>query len=446
MHKNSFFNKLNLNINKQNNRGITLIALVITIIVLLILAGVSIAMLTGSNGILTQAQNAKTATENSAEQEKIEIAVSGLRNEQSVLSFEKLKEEIESQNGKVLGDSIPTTVEINNNFYRVSESGNVTKTISGGTLGTVTGTETTNTTVQDALGNQVVVPAGFKIVNTNDYVTDGIIIEDVSHKATKGSQFVWIPVGDIIKEDKTTENIKLSRYIFDNNGKETDKGDSIISTTYTESNTSTYGNATAKENIENEESGFRKSSIANKGYYIGRFEARDKNATEARNLDSTTENQAVCIANKYIYNYISQPQAAQLSRNMYNDNSFKSDLCNSYAWDTAIIFLQKFDNRINKSTPYSMQYSLYLSNYNTPSLFGTINLNSTEKDIICNIYDMASNCFEWNTETNISQKSPNVLRGGRYSYPEECTSKRNTAVSAILHKDSCFRPIIYISN
>ena len=48
---------------KEAQKGITLIALVITIIVLLILAGVSIAMLTGQNGILTQAQNAKTTNE-----------------------------------------------------------------------------------------------------------------------------------------------------------------------------------------------------------------------------------------------------------------------------------------------------------------------------------------------------------------------------------------------
>ena len=46
----------------KNNKGITLIALVITIIVLLILAGVSIAMLTGNNGILTQANTAKSDT------------------------------------------------------------------------------------------------------------------------------------------------------------------------------------------------------------------------------------------------------------------------------------------------------------------------------------------------------------------------------------------------
>ncbi len=71
MHKNSFFNKLNLNINKQ--RGITLIALVITIIVLLILAGVSIAMLTGTNGIITQAQKAKMTTELSSYKEQLEL-------------------------------------------------------------------------------------------------------------------------------------------------------------------------------------------------------------------------------------------------------------------------------------------------------------------------------------------------------------------------------------
>ena len=55
--------KENKEILKRKERGITLIALVITIIVLLILAGVGIAMLTGENGILTQAQNAKNRTE-----------------------------------------------------------------------------------------------------------------------------------------------------------------------------------------------------------------------------------------------------------------------------------------------------------------------------------------------------------------------------------------------
>ena len=60
---------------KRKERGITLIALVITIVVLLILAGVSIAMLTGDNGILTQAQKAKEQTEKASEAEKIQLAL-----------------------------------------------------------------------------------------------------------------------------------------------------------------------------------------------------------------------------------------------------------------------------------------------------------------------------------------------------------------------------------
>ena len=59
---------------KNDSRGITLIALVITIIVLLILAGVSIAMLTGENGVLTKATEAKEQTEIAQEKEEIQMA------------------------------------------------------------------------------------------------------------------------------------------------------------------------------------------------------------------------------------------------------------------------------------------------------------------------------------------------------------------------------------
>ena len=61
----------------KNNKGITLIALVITIIVLLILAGVSIAMLTGENGILTQAENSKEDTAMAEAADKINMALNG---------------------------------------------------------------------------------------------------------------------------------------------------------------------------------------------------------------------------------------------------------------------------------------------------------------------------------------------------------------------------------
>ena len=72
----------------RNKEGITLIALVITIIVLLILAGVSIAMLTGTNGILTQAQLAKSETEKAAARESLEIKMLGAKTENSTESIE----------------------------------------------------------------------------------------------------------------------------------------------------------------------------------------------------------------------------------------------------------------------------------------------------------------------------------------------------------------------
>lgn len=59
----------------KNNKGITLIALVVTIIVLLILAGVSIAMLTGQNGILNRASDAGESTAIANAKEKVTLAI-----------------------------------------------------------------------------------------------------------------------------------------------------------------------------------------------------------------------------------------------------------------------------------------------------------------------------------------------------------------------------------
>ena len=59
----------------KNKRGITLIALVVTIVVLLILAGVTIAMLTGENGIINQAKNAKEESLKSELEELVDLTL-----------------------------------------------------------------------------------------------------------------------------------------------------------------------------------------------------------------------------------------------------------------------------------------------------------------------------------------------------------------------------------
>lgn len=64
-----------MRINSRKNEGITLIALIVTIIILIILAGISIGTLTGDNGIIKQAQTARTETERSDIEEKINVIV-----------------------------------------------------------------------------------------------------------------------------------------------------------------------------------------------------------------------------------------------------------------------------------------------------------------------------------------------------------------------------------
>ena len=308
------------------------------------------------------------------------------------------------------------------------------------TLESVKGTETTNTTVKDNLGNKVVVPAGFKVINPTENVTNGIVVEDVTHEATKGSQFVWIPVGDVIKDSAgNKETITLRRYVFNADGSvntelsKTEPGDQLKTSSgysyyFTEGlKDSTTSNTHAKD-IEDFKN---KVNNITHGYYIGRYESR-KNGTQVTVKASDT-----------VYNNITQPNAATVSRGMYSsDSNFESDLMNSYAWDTAIVFLQKFDNRANKASlkPYSKQNSL---NDDLASQ-GTNNLEVSKQDVICNVYDMASNCWEWTTETYSDSTYPCTLRGGNYYYSGYYTSFRVDNVTSRSDDFISFRSLLYM--
>ena len=422
----------------SKNSGITLIALVITIIVLLILAGVSISMLTGTNGILTQAQKAKETNDNSAPEEKVKLiaTTTKMQAETGTLDADKLVEEITTSYGGQATKSengFPITAEINGKKFEINSDGNIAVNKN---IKEITGNEETNIITQDNLGNKIIVPAGFEVVNPDDNVTDGIIVKDKMHTNTAGSEFVWIPVGDIIREDTTTVNIELNRYIFDNNGREVKKDLNEIDEFWTEDtdvNHNNYYKNTIAKNIED----FITKAKSSHGYYIGRYEARDKNAkTERTDLSSMT-NQVICTAENYVYNYVTQPQAAALSKGMYTGTPFESDLINSYAWDTAILFLQTFG--INSK--YSIQSSLnsILANQGTNELTDT-----SKQDKICNVYDMASNCWEWSTETSSYSPYPCTGRGGYFNDSSIYTSSRGYYLTTSSDSGRCFRPILYL--
>ena len=119
-----------MKVEKSKNRGITLIALVITIIVLLILAGVSIATLTGENGILTRAGDAKTNTEIAEEKEAIGLAYNGVmaENRGNGVSAGELQAELISNGYDVTASgSNPITVKFNDSqrVYTVDNNGNI---------------------------------------------------------------------------------------------------------------------------------------------------------------------------------------------------------------------------------------------------------------------------------------------------------------------------------
>jgi len=315
-------------------------------------------------------------------------------------------------------------------------------------------TFTENKILLDDYGNSVKVPAGFKIAEDSaTSVTGGVVIEDVSAPGktsdTKGSQFVWIPVGDVITDTNgNTTKIELGRYTFDSNGKETLvqsaenenwKQEVAIHTYCIELATSSYGNVTAKS-LE----GFITKATTSRGYYIGRYEAGDATATSLARTSSTSDsNPVVCKAGVYPYNYVTQPQASTLCRSMYSSSNFESDLINSYAWDTAIVFMQVFSGdtnysrQVGKNTVNSIQKC-------GKSILTNIDFGDEAKDVRCNIYDMAGNATDWSTETYTDKSYPCVNRGGYCINTEYYSSARIRSTTTSGDTYNAPRPILYM--
>ena len=116
----------------KKERGITLIALITTIIVLLILAGISIGAITGSNGIIGQAQSAKEETEIAQEKEIIDIStVEAMgKNNRGNLEEEEFQSAIDKHTNEKadvtdIGEEFEVFFEETNRYYTVDKNGNI---------------------------------------------------------------------------------------------------------------------------------------------------------------------------------------------------------------------------------------------------------------------------------------------------------------------------------
>ena len=206
-------NKFSLRKKLKNTKGITLIALVVTIIILLILAGVSIAMLTGNNGVLTQAKSAKENTRVGEVQEKVKLAAQAALTDNLGNGIEKEKFQEELNNMFTQGEQVGLEYDETNKKYTVTVDKYEVEVSNMGAVGeakeaviqakltlTYKNTEQkAGENVAKVVDKNVPIPTNFYYVGgTKD---TGVVISDNSADENQGvdsnlsgNQFVWVPV------------------------------------------------------------------------------------------------------------------------------------------------------------------------------------------------------------------------------------------------------------
>ena len=344
----------------KNNKGITLVALVVTIVVLLILAGVSINLVLGNNGIIAKAKDAETK---SAEASQNDLkGMNGL---------------VSEMEGALAGNG---NTGSGNNFV----------------------TKNTEVTYPDG---KVWIPEGFKVADDSaSTVQGGVVIEDKD-----GNQFVWVPVA-------TIADYKRTAYSYNVATKETDTATNSIKIKYSSSTISYFTEALPED---------EKTSVERyKGFYIGRYEAGDKENTEAKTLRSSNDvTKTVTIkANQAPYNYVTRTQAVSLAEGFATKQGYKAKtkLVSSYAWDTTIAFLQKVNSDYGSSSEEgnyndtTFSYTDITGASQTKAENSYILVPTGQTTPVCNIYDMGGNVWEMTTESYSDTDNPYALRGGNY--------------------------------
>ena len=466
----------------NNKKGITLIALVVTVVVLIILAGVSINAVIGNDGIIKKAQNSANLTKEAEVKEAINRTIlefyltddyetledflkakvtegkidSVTKNADGTLTVKKGEYSVTVENktnssggsssggstggetqtpeitigeAKVVANSDGTgsaitdtaSVYLGNTLYitfvhsitggttvvdktipyAVTKNGTYTFTVTGTVNGksytknvSVTVNQfkdvyeymQTNTKVTYSDG-EVWIPEGFKVAEDSaSTVQGGVVIEDKD-----GNQFVWVPVATLADYKRTwyTGYDSFSEY---------------------------------SEALPEDE----KTSVERyKGFYIGRYEAGDKESTVAKTLRSSNDvTKTVTIkANQAPYNYVTRTEAVSLAEGFATKQGYKAKtkLVSSYAWDTTIAFMQKVNSDYGSSSEEGnyidtkFSYTDITGAKQTKAKNSNVLVPTGQTTPVCNIYDMGGNVWELTTESYSNTYIPCAIRGGYYS-------------------------------
>ena len=374
---------------KDMNKGITLIALVITIIVLLILAGVSIATLTGENGILTQAQKAVEETEKASEEE-----------------LRKLTQAEASTN-------------LENKEYK------------------------------DSNGDIAMIPAGFAVsqVDGEQTIEEGLVVIDSS-----GNEFVWVPV-DYNREIDDFAEMFVRREGYSNGSLQLylsncGEADSSGINQYLEKN-----GMQETKTTQAEAQAMYASVKENGGFYIGRYEAgKDSKDNVIVKKGADVYDYIPWSANGYNMQETEGTTggAVELARNfdtVNNYTSVTSTLIYGVQWDAIMNWMKDIENKNVEGKTYiqdSIGMGWHSDNSGRVVHQTGIDVDSNKSNCVNNIYDLAGNVYEWTMESYGT--ASRINRGGNwyFSASEAPTSARNFSAPSLSNNSIGFRLALYL--
>ena len=404
----------------KKNKGITLVALVVTIVVLLILAGVSINLVLGNNGIIAKAKDAETKSAEASENDL--KGMNGLVSEM---------EGALAGDGGAGGSGTDTKVPAEATAETAPYFPDNTFTKKEGTIDT-------GLVIQDASGNEyvwVVVPR-----TTAVYATTGL-------GKTTFTDADYTSIENDLKEYTKTYRGSTSF---------------ITDTWYADDKNEGWLSETEYKTLKNS---MLKSVYENGGFYVGRYEAgiaENRTGNTDKNSDGkyTIEGMPTPVtkADAYPYTYVTRTQAQNLASNVKSGTK-TSSLMFGVQWDLVLAFMHNKGNiedstLTSNSTTIGNYYnstfdlnrgkyaqcgqlgntwknfdsaldSIVVSNETTGKMKKTeqnsykngilLTTGGTEQSKVMNIYDIAGNVYEWTLEKTPNTYEPCVTRGGLFN-------------------------------